>query len=190
MKQTVKKYIALLILALAFVFIISGIWIKTKPLLAEVLLARAWKQTVDMGKPVKAWPWADTWPVARLEVERLGIDRIILEGDSGEVLAFGPGHVIASARPLEKGNCVLVGHRDTSFTFLQKLQPGDRIVVESSTKKSGTYQVHSIQVVPADQLHFQEIDETWLTLITCYPFETVAPGAKKRYVIFAKSMNT
>ncbi len=190
MKQTVTKCIALLTLALALVFIIAGIWIKTKPLLAEVLLTRAWKQTVAMGKPVKAWPWADTWPVARLEVERLGIDRIILEGDSGEVLAFGPGHVTASARPLEKGNCILVGHRDTSFTFLQKLQPGDRIAVENSTKRSGAYLVHSIQVVPVKKLFFQEIDESWLTLITCYPFESVAPGTEKRYVIFAKAINT
>jgi len=190
MKLTVKKCIALLTLFLAFAFIIAGTWIKTKPLLAEALLARAWNQTVNMGKPVKAWPWADTWPVARLGVERLGIDRIILEGDSGEVLAFGPGHVTASARPLEKGNCILVGHRDTSFTFLQELQPGDRIVLESSTKQSGTYLVHSIQIVPAGDLNFREIDESWLTLITCYPFETVVPGAEKRYVVFAKAHNT
>ena len=46
-----------------------------------------------------AWPWADTWLIARLVVPSLAIDQIVLEGTYGRTLDFGPGHV-ESAGPL------------------------------------------------------------------------------------------
>ena len=69
-----------------------GAWIHAKAMLAQSLLETAWSETLRTGKEVKPWPWADTWPVARLTVPRLGIRRIVLAGASGSSLAFGPGH--------------------------------------------------------------------------------------------------
>src|SRR5919112_431706 len=71
----------------------QGAWIHIKALLAQVLLERAFAATVVGGTAVKPWPWADTWPVARVELPRLGAGAVVLHGSSGQALAFGPGHV-------------------------------------------------------------------------------------------------
>src|SRR3954469_12171841 len=71
----------------------QGAWIHAKALLAQVLLERAFADTIRSGSEVKPWSWADTWPIARIEVPRLKASAIVLAGSSGQALAFGPGHV-------------------------------------------------------------------------------------------------
>ena len=68
-----------------------------------VLLERAFKQTIATGRETKPWAWADTWPVARIEVKRLNARAIVLAGSSGQALAFGPGHVELTADAGEWG---------------------------------------------------------------------------------------
>ena len=91
-------------LAAAAIFALAGMWlvgdalyIHAKAMLAQVLLERAFAASIATGAAVKPWSWADTWPVARIEVPRLGARAIVLAVGSGQALAFGPGH--ASARP-------------------------------------------------------------------------------------------
>lgn len=175
-----------LLLAGGGMLICDGMWLKAKAMLAQFLLRDAWEETVRTGVSVKPWPWADSWPVARLWVPRLDIDRIVLEGDSGEVLAFGPGHISASATPGARGNCVLTGHRDTSFTFLEHLIPGDTLTVEGADGRRTTFTVTMSQVEHRSNLYFEEVDSPWLTLVTCYPFNAVRPGSDQRYVVFAR----
>lgn len=166
--------------------ICDGMWLKAKAVLAQHLLRNAWEETVRTGIAVKAWPWADSWPVARLQVPRLGIDHIVLEGDSGEVLAFGPGHLTGSAAPGGEGNCVLAGHRDTSFTFLKDLRPGDTVNIEAADGTRHTFTVTSSSVEHNQGLYFEQSDSPWLTLVTCYPFDAIQPGTDQRYVVFAR----
>ena len=64
-----------------------------------MLLERAFAQTIATGRDSKPWSWADTWPVARIEVKRIGASAIVLAGSSGQALAFGPGHVEFTAKP-------------------------------------------------------------------------------------------
>ncbi len=64
-----------------------------KARLAQILLERAFVQTIETGDNVKPWSWADTWPIARIEVKRLNANAIVLHGSSGQALAFGPGHI-------------------------------------------------------------------------------------------------
>src|SRR6201990_3750506 len=71
----------------------QGAYIHAKALLAQVLLERAFDQTIATGHATKPWSWADTWPVARIEVKRIGARALVLSGSSGQALAFGPGHV-------------------------------------------------------------------------------------------------
>src|SRR4051794_31690320 len=53
------------VLAVAGLFLVGqGLWIHAKGLLAQVLLERAFTETLVTGRPVKPWSWADTWPVA------------------------------------------------------------------------------------------------------------------------------
>jgi len=190
MKQLAKKGAGGVLLFLGLLLIINSIWIKGKPLLAGFLLRTAWERTVKIDQPVKAWPWADTHPAARLKAARLGVDFIVLEGDSGEVLAFGPGHVSGSAQPLGRGNCILVGHRDTSFIFLKDLRLNDTIIIHDVKNRTGTYRVQSTMIAAVDDLYFKETSESWLTLITCYPFDGLSSATDKRYVVFAKLVDS
>jgi sortase A len=181
-----KKMLIALLLLLAVVLIGDGCWIRIKAVMAQVLLRGAWQQSMILGKPVKAWSWADTWPVARLRVERLGVDVIVLEGDSGEVLAFGPGHLSTSAQPAEEGNCVLAGHRDTSFAFLADIRKGDRVSIQALNGKERSYRVISTAVERYDHLFIEDVVTPWLTLITCYPFNNPVPGGPLRFIVFAR----
>ena len=64
-------------------FIGQGSYIHAKAMVAQLLLESAWTETLSGNKEVKPWPWADTWPVARLRAPTLGISRIVLAGASG-----------------------------------------------------------------------------------------------------------
>ena len=68
-----------------------ALWIHVKARLAQTLLHRAWERTIAGETHVKPWPWADTWPVARLRVPAHGIDLVVLDGMTGRTLAFAPG---------------------------------------------------------------------------------------------------
>jgi sortase len=117
-------------LALAgFVLIGQGVWIHAKALLAQVLLERAFAQTLATGTDVKPWSWADTWPVARVEVPRLHKSAIVLAGSSGQALAFGPGQVERTPQAGESGTAIYSAHRDTHFDFLGDVAIGDEIKV-------------------------------------------------------------
>jgi sortase A len=178
--------LALALLAASAAFLGRGTWIFAKAQVAQVLLARAWEETRDSGRAVKPWPWADTWPVARLRVPRLGVDEIVLAGGHGQAMAFGPGHLSRTAAPGQEGNIVLAGHRDTHFRFLRDLQPGDEILLEAAQGAPRRYRVTETAVVDFhDRRPLAASPEPTLTLITCYPFDAIVPGGPLRYVVRA-----
>lgn len=163
-----------------------ALWIEAKARLAQVLVRRAWSQVLAGGGEVRPWPWADTFPIARLSVPVHGVDLFVLAGASGRTLAFGPGHVTGTALPGEPGNSVISGHRDTHFAFLRQLVPGDRIMVERRDGRRRSYTVTGAHVV--DRGRGEVMAETWdtrLTLVTCYPFHAIRPGGPQRYVVTA-----
>src|SRR5829696_134906 len=106
------------LLAAGLVLFGQGLWLQAKAVLGQILLERAFAKTLATGQDVKPWPWADTWPVARVEAPRLGKSAIVLHGSSGQALAFGPGHIEGTPQPGEPGTAVLSAHRDTHFAFL------------------------------------------------------------------------
>jgi sortase A len=105
------------------------------------------------------------------------------------VLAFGPGHVSASARVGGSGHCVLAGHRDTCFSFLADLKKNDILIVEGLEGHVKYYSVQSFLVKKADELYFDREADNRLTLITCYPFSAVLPGGDMRYLVFAEGIS-
>ncbi|HKD12272.1 MAG TPA: class GN sortase, partial [Thermoanaerobaculia bacterium] len=136
----------------ALLFFGRGVWIYAKASLAQILLRRAWARTVQGGKEVRPWPWADTWPVARLRSRRLREDLIVLAGASGRTLAFGPGHLDGTADPGADGNCVLSAHRDTQFAYLRRLEAGDPVELETPDRRRHIYRVFDRQVVHKRQV--------------------------------------
>ena len=71
-------------------FIGQGSYIHAKAMVAQLLLESAWTETLSGNKEVKPWPWADTWPVARLRAPTLGISRIVLAGGQWFFIGFRP----------------------------------------------------------------------------------------------------
>ncbi len=141
-----------LLLALAgLILFAQGTYIHAKAWLAQVLLERAFAQTIATGRDSKPWSWADTWPVARIEVKRIGASAIVLSGSSGQALAFGPGHVEFTAEAGERGVAVYSAHRDTHFRFLKHVRIGDEIDVTRRDGKTFRYRADSHSVVRFDQ---------------------------------------
>jgi sortase A len=161
-----------------------GAWIEIKAVAAQFLLDRAWRETRAGAGAVKPWPWADTAPVARLSVPRLGIDHVVLRGVSGEALAFAPGHMTGSPLPGDRGTSIIAGHRDSHFSFLQELVPGDQVFTVSVSGVRHHFRVTGSRVV---QAHASGIDPNGshprLALVTCWPFDALTPGGNQRYLV-------
>jgi len=181
-----KPYIIVFLFIPGCWFIGQGAYIHAKAIVAQNLLEQAWTN-VKQGKPQsKPWPWADTWPVARLKVPTLDIDLIILAGDSGRTLAFGPGHNFASAIPGKKGNSLISAHRDTHFNFLKRLKSGDHIFIETAQEESKLFKVISTEIVDMDDARFiDDQSSAYIHLVTCYPFDSIITGGTQRYIVSA-----
>ena len=163
-----------------------GVWIYAKAQLAQYLLQRAWQRTLHGEAHVKPWPWADTWPMARLQMPKYGVDLILLAGASGRTLAFGPGHVSSSAIPGNRGTTILSGHRDTHFRFLAHVSPGDEVFIEMPAKERYRYRVTRTDIVDARKAAVATGLDGALVLVTCYPFESIIPGGPFRYIVTAE----
>ncbi|WP_119308278.1 class GN sortase [Cohaesibacter haloalkalitolerans] len=162
-----------------------GSWIPIKAQLAQVLLERAWQQSRTDGKPHKAWPWADSWPVARLTIPSLDLHTIILKEAGGEGLAFGPV-LLAQGAPLgTAGTSIIAAHRDTHFQPLQHLQTGALVEVEQMTGPTLTYRIDGSKIVRWDQSGLQKDSQSpLLVLSSCWPFNGMV-GGPLRYLAFA-----
>ena len=161
-------------------------YIHAKAKLAQFLIRDAWEQTLAGGREVKPWPWADTWPIARLRVPRLDVELYVLAGASGRTLAFGPGHLYGTAEPGTAGNSVISAHRDTHFAFLKDLRRNDEIIIETPTHMQRRYVVTDTSVVDQHDpgpLHADSAPR--LTLVTCYPFDAIMPNGPLRYIVSA-----
>ena len=167
----------------------QGAYIPAKAWVAQELMQRAWRRAESGEEHATPWPWADTWPVARLSAKGGDIDLIILEGSSGRTLAFAPGHLSASVLPGETGNSIIAGHRDTHFQFLQYVKKGESIILETTEGRKHLYQVTGIDVVDARRGSLVlDTGSPMLSLVTCYPFAAVEAGGPMRYVVTAQML--
>lgn len=112
--------------------------------------------------------------VARLEIPRIGLDVIVVEGVDREDLKRGPGHYEQTSFPGQLGNAAIAGHRTTygePFADIDQLDDGDEIVA-TTPAGSFLYVVDSLQIVgPADGYVVQTTDESVarITLTSCHP---------------------
>ena len=181
--NTLQRKFALLCLLLSLYFFGASGYIYAKAIVAQYLIEEAWKKSVQSNVKQTPWSWADTYPVAKLNISDDSF--FVLAGITGRTLAFGPGHMSSTPLPGETGNAVVAGHRDTHFAVLAEVNLGERIQVET---QSGAfeYQITDIGIVHEHDMSITspEIGST-LTLITCYPFNAVNPNPELRYVIKA-----
>jgi sortase A len=174
--------------ALGLVLMLSGSWIYAKALVAQVLLRGAWADARAGHVEARPWPWADTWPVARLRSPAHGVDLIVLEGATGSTTAFGPGHILGTTSPGAVGNVGLAAHRDTHFSFLEQVQLGEQLWLELPDGRRRRYEIAALSIVHRTDTRSLGSTADALTLVTCFPFHATAPGGPWRYVVQARAM--
>ena len=173
------------LLTAGFVLFGQSAYIHAKAMVAQILLQRAFAQTVATGHEVKPWSWADTWPIARIEIKRLHAETIVLAGTSGQALAFGPGHVELTPNAGERGVAVYSAHRDTHFRFLKDAVVGDEINVTRDDGQTFRYRIDGSSIVRFDASGIDPLGDKYeLVLSTCWPFDAVTSGPD-RYVLHA-----
>jgi sortase A len=147
------------------------------------LTQRAGARSVASAAALAATP-ARGAPIAKLQIPRLGVSSVVLEGDDDRTLRLGPGHIAGTAMPGRTGNIGIAGHRDTFFRPLRNVRVGDRITLTVG-KHRFAYQVSSLRIVgPDDVSVLDPTPRKSLTLVTCYPF-SVFGHAPDRFVVRA-----
>lgn len=123
--------------------------------------------------------------VALIQIPKIGVERVVVEGIGIEDLKRGPGHYPGTSFPGEKGNVVISGHRTTygaPFYRLDELQPGDEIRLTDRLDRLSVYKVTEQKIVrPTDLTVVVPSDDARLTLTTCNP----RFSAKQRLIIVA-----
>jgi len=181
----VRRIVFVILMLAGLALTVDALWIKVKAVLSQVLLERAFAESIATGHDVKPWPWADTWPVARLDVPRLRAETIVLAGSSGQALAFGPGHVEGTPDAGEAGVVVYAAHRDTHFSFLKNIEVGDEIDITRRDGRMFRYRADGATIVRFDAAGIDPLSGgRELVLSTCWPFDAVTHGPL-RYVLHA-----
>jgi len=125
--------------------------------------------------------------IGEIQVPRLRLNAIVVQGDSPASLRRAVGHLSNSALPGEWGNVALAGHRDTFFRPLRDIRLGDEIRFKTR-ERSFEYRVEWIEVVaPTDIRVLDSSSGHDLTLLTCFPIHFVGP-APKRLVVRAREV--
>lgn len=123
--------------------------------------------------------------VGRIEIPRLGLSVMVVEGADRHILRRSAGHIPGTALPGQPGNVGISGHRDTFFRPLRNIRTND-IITLTTLLGAYRYRVVSTQVVaPSDVSVLDPGKGESLTLVTCYPFYFVG-AAPDRFIIRAE----
>ena len=124
-------------------------------------------------------------PIGMLEIPRLGLSSVVIEGDDVAALLLGVGHLADTPLPWRGGNSVLAAHRDTFFRPLAGIRRND-VIKFSAADAEFEYVVKETMIVEPTAVEVLDPTETaTLTLITCYPFDYVGP-APSRFIVRAE----
>jgi sortase A len=167
----------------------QGLYIHAKAQVAQVLLERAFAESIASGRRAKPWSWADTWPVARISFPRIGASVIALAGGSGQALAFGPSHLAQTPDAGEPGTAVYAAHRDTHFAFLRHVVVGDLVEVTRADGTTHRFRVTGTSIARWDSSGIDaHASGRHLVLATCWPFDARASGPL-RYLVRADAVD-
>lgn len=123
--------------------------------------------------------------LTKVQIPKIDLDAIVVEGTSNKALKVGPGRIRSSALPGEPGNAVITAHRDTFFRHIYELNKGDEILIRRAGKIH-KYEVTGKKIVkPTDVSVLRQTSDAQLTLITCYPIYFIGP-APERLVVFSR----
>jgi len=124
----------------------------------------------------------------RIQIPAINIDAPVVQGDGWEQLKKGVGQNVGSSNPGEAGNVILSAHNDVYgelFRFLDKLQPGDQIILYSQQRQFVYVVDRTALVEPTAVEVMASTGSPTVTLISCYPYLV----DKQRIVVFARLQN-
>jgi sortase A len=135
----------------------------------------------------KGAPAAADGLIGRIEIPRLLLSAVVVEGVDKTTLRRAVGHIPGTALPGHPGNVGLAGHRDTFFRPLKDLKIKDEVRF-STLEGTFKYEVEWLRVVEPDNVGvLARSGENVLTLVTCYPFYYVGP-APQRWIVRARQV--
>lgn len=139
------------------------------------------------GSPQLPPPLVEGGVIGEIQIPRLHLKAIVVQGDSHTILRRAVGHIPETALPGLPGNVALAGHRDTFFRPLRGIRLGDAITLRTPAGDF-KYLVESTQVVPATTSEVLNASGgRTLTLITCFPFDYLG-AAPNRFVVRAREL--
>jgi sortase A len=126
--------------------------------------------------------------IGRIEIPRLGVSVVVVEGVDKPTLRRAVGHIPGTALPGQIGNIGIAAHRDTYFRPLRNIQHND-LVALTTLRGEFRYRVVSTKIVSPEDVAVLDPDQSEiLTLITCYPFYFVG-SAPSRFIVRAARVN-
>lgn len=147
--------------------------------------ARPRSQTVSLAPPADPRPVVTGDTVGRIEIPRLGLSVMVVEGTGPSTLRRAVGHIPRTALPGQSGNAGISGHRDTFFRPLRNIRQNDMIAL-TTARGEYRYRVVSTRIVsPRDVSVLDSTGSQTLTLVTCYPFYFVG-AAPSRFIVQAE----
>jgi sortase A len=196
--SNIRTRIAAILRAVYYAFLTSGIvgLTYTGYVFVDAHIYQAHEKTVFEAAQVKnarakeqQRPPIDGAIMGEMEVARLGLKVVVVQGDSPAILQRAVGHLPGTVLPGETGNIALAGHRDTFFRPLRNIRSGDAITFKTLDGEF-RYLVESTDVVPpTDVSVLQSHGGRTLTLITCFPFYYVG-AAPDRFIVRARQIET
>jgi sortase A len=145
------------------------------------------------GNPAQARVLADLFekrisqgdPIGRIQIDRIGLDSVFLQGTSTTTLQRGPGHYPTTPLPGQRGTVAIAGHRTTylaPFRKINEIQDGDEVTLVMPYA-AFTYTVEKHEVVdPSDVQIIDPVGYPRLVLTACHPLYSAA----QRWAIFAR----
>jgi sortase A len=123
-------------------------------------------------------------PLAVLRIPRIRLEAPLFEGTDEVTLNHAVGRIAGTARPGDRGNIGIAGHRDGFFRGLKDVSVSDRIEL-TTLRGTDIYVVDEIQIVSPQQVEvLRPTRVPSLTLVTCYPFYFFG-SAPERYIVRA-----
>jgi sortase A len=135
-----------------------------------------------------AIPTAAPDQAIRIQIPAIDIDAPVVQGDGWEQLKKGVGQNVGSSNPGQNGNVILSAHNDVYgelFRFLDKLQPGDQVILYSQQRQFVYVVDRTALVEPTAVEVMAPTGSPTVTLISCYPYLV----DKQRIVVFARLQN-
>lgn len=193
MREKLRRVIGLILIIVGLAIIVTIVYKKIDTSRKQKELQNILEQVIneepkELSKEEEEKLINGHKPIALMEIPSIGLSQGVVEGINDDVLQYYLGHFEDSAKPGEKGNFSVAGHRvsdySEAFVNLYKVEIGDEVLVKAN-KKQYVYQVTDNFIVSPDKVDILDsTEDSTITLVTC----TV--GAKERVIVKGRLVET